>query len=80
MKRVDEEFGGSNREMVDWLPRFLRSGAARGTQKARSVAGAPINGAKEKASHSGAFDIAQGKREDSQRRAVARRESWKRVS
>ena len=34
-------FDGWNSEWADWLPRFLRPGEARGTHKARSVAGAP---------------------------------------
>jgi hypothetical protein len=35
------------------LPRSLRPGEARGTQKARFVAGAPKDGAEEKAGHPG---------------------------
>jgi len=38
------------------LPRSLRPGEARGTQKARFVAGAPKDGAEEKAGHSGRDD------------------------
>src|SRR5579859_632660 len=42
------------------LPRSLRPGEAPGTQKARSVAGAPQNGAQEKAGHSGRDDSLGG--------------------